>query len=371
MVTRTADCTGGARPTPPEDCDGDLDLDGEGLAVAPAAASGPQTCSLLVSLDHAGERLDRYLAAQVAGVSRTRLQAWITQGAVRLNGAPARAREALAPGDRIEFEVPEAGRATDQPQAMALDLVWQDESLLVLDKPAGLVVHPGAGQPDGTLLNGLLAFDPALAQLPRAGIVHRLDAGTSGLLVVARTEQARHDLIAQLQARSVHREYWAVVNGQPPPLSLLDGALARDPRQPQRFRVSRSVQAREARTLVRTLHAGRLEGTAAAASWVACRLQTGRTHQIRVHLENEGHPLLGDPVYRRHLPSTLNDCGIARQALHACRLGLVHPRSGRTMVWTRPPPADLAGLLARMGVEEGQMARLLEEGAPWPSGPRE
>ena len=231
--------------------------------------------------------------------------------------------------------------------------------LVIVDKPAGLVVHPGAGNWSGTLLNGLLAHDPRLAGVPRAGIVHRLDAGTSGLMVVARTPAAQFDLVRQLQERTVHREYWALASGSVTPTMTIDAAIARDPRNPLRFRTSKAPSARSARTHVRRLAHWKADaGTKGEVSWLSCRLETGRTHQIRIHLESVGHPLLGDPLYRKHMPSGLHDRErLARQALHAVRLGLIHPASKSAMSWSRLPPEDLAGLLRELGASPEQMRR--------------
>ena len=304
-----------------------------------------------VEAEHARERLDKTLAAWMPEVSRSRLKQWIEDGAVRVNGTIVRPRHALAIGDRVEIAPqPAPDAAAFAAEAMPLDIVHEDESIFVIDKPPGLVVHPAAGHWSGTLLNGLLARDPALAALPRAGIVHRLDAGTSGLMVVARTLAAQTDLVRQLQARSVRREYWAIVLGEPRPRGTIDAPIARDPRNPLRFRVSHAGSARPARTHYARLASVRTED--ATLSWVACRLETGRTHQIRVHFEHLGHPLVGDPVYRRRLPSANEQIAwraFGRQALHACRLGLVHPRTQRPLQWFRAPPADLAELMRSLG----------------------
>lgn len=302
-------------------------------------------------------RLDKFLALRMPEVSRARIQRWIADGAVQLNGAPARARATVHAGDRIEVvehAAPDAGQPAAEP--MPMPIVWEDDTLIVIDKPAGLVVHPGAGNRTGTLMNGLLAYDARLASVPRAGIVHRLDAGTSGLMVVARTVAAQLDLVRQLQERTVAREYWALVAGTVPESLTIDAALARDPRNPLRFRVSKAAGARPARTFVRRLAVWNLADPAAAISWIACRLDTGRTHQIRVHLESIGHPLIGDPVYRHHLPAALAGRSLlGRQALHACRLELVHPVSRAPMAWSSAPPADMRGLMRSLGAGEAQL----------------
>ncbi len=349
------DATGAGRGTPAATVD-DVD-DADDGAEAPPADGGPQR--LLIGRPHDGWRLDRALAALLPGVSRSRLQQWIADGAVTVNERAPRARDPVYEGDAIAVS---AQRAPEEnafaPEPMALGVVHEDASIIVLDKPPGLVVHPAAGNWSGTLLNGLLAHDPALAAVPRAGIVHRLDADTSGLMVVARTLAAHTGLIRQLQARSVHREYWAIVLGETPVAGTIDGPIARDPRNPLRFRVLHSPHAREARTHFHRLQVvesddGRI------FSWVACRLDTGRTHQIRVHLESIGHPLVGDPLYRRGRPAlpATDDlppwARFGRQALHACRLGLRHPASGEPMQWFCAPPADLRALMRALGIRRG------------------
>lgn len=305
-----------------------------------------------VDARHAGARLDKALAELMPDVSRSRLQQWVADAAVRVNGAPVRRRHELVLGDLIEVEpqpAPDAAAFNAEP--MALAIVHEDDAIIVLDKPPGLVVHPAAGHWSGTLLNGLLAHASQLAGVPRAGIVHRLDADTSGLMVVAKTLAAQVHLVRQLQERSVTREYWAVVLGVPAPSGTVDAPIGRDPRNPLRFRVSHAASAKPARTRFAVIDTARDDG--ASLSWLACRLETGRTHQIRVHMEHIGHPLVGDPVYRRGLPGREGEGhawrGFPRQALHASRLGLIHPSSGHSMEWFRPPPADLAALMNRLG----------------------
>lgn len=324
----------------------------EDLDAEPGATVGP--IELVVGSAQDALRLDRALAALLPRYSRTRLQQWVEAGAVQRNGSVPRPRDLVFAGDLLRVHpTPLPEDVADLPEPMALDVVHEDESILVLDKPPGLVVHPAAGHWTGTLLNGLLAHDPGLRGLPRAGIVHRLDADTSGLMVVARTLEAQTDLVRQLQARTVVREYWALVCGLVPASGTIDRRIARDPRNPLRFRTSNAPAAKEAVTHFRLVQSAEAGGR--SFSWVACRLETGRTHQIRLHLESIGHPLLGDPLYRRGRPGVPAGAAPAwarfgRQALHACRLQLSHPRTRQTMSWFRQPPADMRALMTSLGL---------------------
>ena len=306
----------------------------------------------------AGERVDRFLARRLAevlpGVSRTRIQHWIALGAVWSE------QRALVPGTRllgyetlhVQPRPREADRAF-QPDPVPLAIVEEDEHLLGIDKPAGLVMHPAAGNWRNTLLNGLLHHRPAQAALPRAGIVHRLDKDTSGLLVVARTELALASLGAQLADRSMSRRYFALVRGMPAPQAEVDAPIGRDPRTRVRMAVVPPPAGRPARTFVQRIAALRVGGIEAAL--VECRLETGRTHQIRVHLSHLGHPLLGDVLYGG--PAQ----GIARQALHAWRLGLRDPVDGRARHWVSLPPEDLRTLARGAGIDFGALCLELDE----------
>jgi len=282
-----------------------------------------------------GMRLDQALARIFPQYSRNRLQAWLRAGHVRINDAVATdASLAVAGGESVDLAPPPAPDATPRAQAMDLSIVYEDRDLLVIDKPAGLVVHPGAGVPDRTLMNALLAHAPELAGVPRAGIVHRLDKDTSGLLVVAKNVSAQAKLAEQLASRAVRRVYLAVVQGDPPASGRIDAPIGRDARA--RTRMAVTHRGKEARTRYRVLERyGR-------AALVECRLETGRTHQIRVHFQHIRHPLVGDTVYRR---GTRHGLAFPRQALHAAELSLVHPRTGRTMSWTAPLPRDMQKLL--------------------------
>lgn len=298
-----------------------------------------------------GERLDKALAKLLPDYSRSRLQQWIDAGAVTVGGAAVRLRAAVSGGDRIEV-IPQRAAAENAfvAEPVALDIVYEDDTLLVINKPAGLVVHPAAGNWSGTVLNGLLHRYPQAAELPRAGIVHRLDKETSGLMVVARTLPAQTDLVRQLQARTVKRTYLALVWGETPEEGTIDAPIGRDPRDRTRMAIIETASGKPARTHFKTLDV--VDLGRAQVSLVRCQLETGRTHQIRVHFESEGHPLLGDPVYarnfRRGRPQTIKaplPAPFARQALHAVRLGLVHPASGKAVHWHADVPEDFADLL--------------------------
>ena len=292
-----------------------------------------------VPAECAGMRFDQALAQMFPEHSRSRLAAWVKQGQVTLDHAAVDAKRKVWGGERVSLALePEVRNATDAAEAIGLDIVHEDAALLVLNKPAGLVVHPGNGNWQGTLLNGLLHHHPPLAGIPRAGIVHRLDKDTSGLLVVAKTLEAQTDLVRQLQARSVKRQYLALVHGVVARDGLVDAPIGRH--QTQRTRMAVTEHGRDARTHYRVLE--RFE----RSTLLECSLDTGRTHQIRVHLQSIGHPLVGDPVYRAGrgaAPGPL--ASFKRQALHAYRLGLVHPVSGAALQWEAPLPADLRALL--------------------------
>lgn len=286
----------------------------------------------------AGLRLDQALARLFPQYSRTRLQAWLREGAISIDGQPAITRQAVFGGERVRLAPPRLPDvASPQAEKMPLAIVHEDSDLIVINKPAGLVVHPGAGVHRGTLLNALLAHAPRLAGLPRAGIVHRLDRDTSGLLVVAKTLEAQTDLVRQLAERSMRRVYLAIVHGVPSAGGTIDQPIGRDSRSRTRMAVTR--RGREARTRFQVLE--RFSG----AALVECRLDTGRTHQIRVHLQHLGHPIVGDPVYRRGASARL---AFGRQALHARELSLVHPRSGKAVSWRTPLPGDMKRLIAAL-----------------------
>ena len=298
-----------------------------------------------VAPDQAGMRLDQLLVERLPEYSRSRLQQWIRDGKVWLDGQPCKPKQRLRGGEQIRVAVVLDPRVESLPQAIPLRILYEDEALLVVDKPPDLVVHPAAGNPDGTLLNALLHHDPQLARLPRAGIVHRLDKDTSGLMVVARSAAAHKLLVEQLQARRISREYRALIQGRLVAGGTVDAPVGRHPRHRTRMAVVR--QGRPAITHYRVLE------RFAAHTWLAVHLETGRTHQIRVHMAHIHHPLVGDRQYagRPRLPKGAGDTlrqalrAFPRQALHACRLALRHPASGELVAWTSPLPADLSRLL--------------------------
>ena len=294
--------------------------------------------SAKVPLALGGLRLDQALVRMFPQYSRNRLQEWVRSGHIRMNGERCEPRLPVTGGETIEIAPPRAPRSgAPAAQRMPLEIVFEDRDVIVIDKPAGLVVHPGAGVPDRTMMNALLAHAPELASVPRAGIVHRLDKDTSGLLVVARNVVAQANLAEQLASRTVRRVYLALVHGDPPASGMIDAPVGRDVRARTRMAVTR--RGKDARTRYRVLERyGR-------AALVECRLETGRTHQIRVHFQHIRHPLIGEPVYRR---GTRHAVSFSRQALHAAELELVHPRTGKPVQWRSPLPADMAALLERL-----------------------
>jgi 23S rRNA pseudouridine1911/1915/1917 synthase len=287
-------------------------------------------------------RFDQALVRMFPEHSRSRLAAWVKDGQVKLDHATVEAKRKVWGGERVSLALPpEARDAVAEAESIELDIVHEDAALLVLNKPAGLVVHPGSGTWRGTLLNGLLHHHPPLAAIPRAGIVHRLDKDTSGLLVVAKTLEAQTDLVRQLQARTVVRLYLALVHGVVARDGSVDAPIGRH--QTQRTRMAVTEHGRAARTHYRVL------GRYTRATLLECSLDTGRTHQIRVHMHSIGHPLVGDPVYRAARGIAAGPlASFKRQALHACRLGLVHPASGAPMQWEAPAPADMRELLREL-----------------------
>ncbi len=286
----------------------------------------------------AGLRLDKALARMFPEHSRSRLQKWLRDGRVRLDSHAAGPKQKIWGGERIELH-PQADptETAFRAEPIALEIVYEDDELLVINKPAGLVVHPGTGNWQGTLLNALLHHSPQLAAIPRAGIVHRLDKDTSGLLVVAKTSRAHTELVRQLQARTVKRDYLAVVHG----VVRLDGEIAAPVGRDPRSRTRMAVVGTGRPALTRYKVARRFADT----TLLECSLATGRTHQIRVHMQSLGHPLVGDPVYGGKRRGESKAGGLRRQALHAARLEFSHPTSGVRRRFTAPPPEDLRALL--------------------------
>ena len=306
-----------------------------------------------VNFSEAGVRLDQLLAHHWPAFSRSRLQAWCKDGSILVDGKPARPAQRMKGGEQVTLraELPEEGRV--EAQDIPLDIIHEDEQILVINKPAGLVVHPAAGNPDGTLMNALLHHDPGLNAVPRAGIVHRLDKDTSGLLVVARTLQAHKSLVDQLQDRTVHREYYCVAYGQVIAGGTIDLPIGRDPAD--RTRMTVVDEGKEAITHYR------VEDRWQHFTGLEVHLETGRTHQIRVHLNWIEHPLLGDPVYggRLRLPRGASEPlkqalqGFRRQALHARKLSLVHPGSFEEVTFEAPLTEDLRQLRQVLDAEDG------------------
>lgn len=293
-----------------------------------------------------GERLDQVAARLFPDYSRSRLQAWIKAGELLVDGRQLRPRDKVDQGAALNIAVELVTEVGWQPQAIDLDIVYEDASIVVLNKPAGLVVHPAAGHADGTLVNALLAHAPELAQLPRGGIVHRLDMDTSGIMVVARNLAAHNNLVAQLQARTVKREYCAICIGAMTGGGTIDAPMGRHPRQRKKM----AVLAAGGKHAVTHYRVARRFGH---HTRITVNLETGRTHQIRVHMAHRHYPLVGDALYggRPRIPKGASGeliqalRGFPRQALHAQALGLVHPESGEDLHFECPLPEDIIGLL--------------------------
>ena len=308
-----------------------------------------------------GERVDRFLAGALATLSRSRIKSLIEDGRASRDGILLREpAEPVRGGARYALSLPAPVAATPQAQAIPFPILYEDSDLLVLDKPPGLVVHPAPGNLDGTLVNALLAHCgddlPGIGGERRPGIVHRLDKDTSGVMVVAKTEQALATLSAAFAARDLDRAYLALAWGVPSPASgSVEGAIGRDPRDRKRM----AIVARGGKPAL--THYCTLTQRDLAVALLECRLATGRTHQIRVHLSSRGNPIIGDPVYLRRIPATarlLPDVprrallDFPRQALHAARLGFAHPRTGAPLSFQTPPPPDMQALLQVLGMAE-------------------
>ena len=321
-----------------------------------------RTHELLLPAELAGLRLDQALARALPQYSRARLQSWIERGAVRIAGRVPRARDKVWGGERVRIEARLESEGRVAPEALPLQVVYEDRELLVLDKPPGLIVHPGAGNPSHTLQNALLAYDPQSALVPRAGIVHRLDRGTSGLLVVARTVEAHAHLVAALAAHEIERRYLAISIGV-----MTGGQTIAEPigrHRSLRTRMAVVSDGRAAVTHVRVVRRLR------AHTLIEAQLETGRTHQIRVHLAHIGYPVLGDPVYggRRRIPPAASPAllealaSLGRQALHAAKLRLVHPSTGREMSFEAPLPDDMQLVLAALEEDARTAATVRRKG---------
>ncbi len=296
---------------------------------------------LEVSPERAGLRLDRFLALELPDFSRSRLQTLITDGFVRLNSQQPRTRELVRAGDCVQLEVPAVEKIEAAPEAIPFPILFEDDDLIVLDKPAGMVVHPGAGNQEHTLVNALLSHCTTLSGIggkERPGIVHRLDKETSGCMVVAKNDVAHRELSKQFTARTMKKIYLALVAGRlKKQAGTIDAPIARHPVHRQRMSVSRTSRGRSAMTEYRVVRAG------TEMTLVECALHSGRTHQIRVHLHHLGNPVLGDKLYAaktaKHYP---------RQMLHAWRLGFTHPRSGEWRDFEAPLPQDFQDVLAKL-----------------------
>ena len=309
-----------------------------------------------------GLRLDKALA-DASGLSRERVKALMAEGRVLLNGRPAsQASVKPAAGTAYAIAVPAAAPLEAEAQDIPLTIVFEDAHLVIVDKPAGLVVHPAAGNLDGTLVNALLHHCrgqlSGIGGVARPGIVHRIDKDTSGLLVVAKTDAAHEGLSRQFADHSITRAYLAIVAGHPvPPAGTVRGAIARSPNNRKKMALVEDHRGKHAVTHYRTLE--RLATDRGGASLIECRLETGRTHQVRVHLSSIGHPLLGDPVYGRtpsRLRPVLSELCFARQALHAAELGFIHPVTGKAVHFTSPMPPDMRELCRVLGGSSGENA---------------
>jgi 23S rRNA pseudouridine1911/1915/1917 synthase len=293
----------------------------------------------------AGMRLDQCLAEIFPDYSRSKLQTWLKDGRVLVDGEQRKGREKLDGGEEIELDAEAEQVVEYDAEDIPLDIIYEDESILIVNKPAGLVVHPAVGNWTGTLVNALLNHVPSLDTLPRAGIVHRIDKDTSGLLMVAKTLQAHNSLVEQLQERSIHREYLALVKGWMTAGGTVDQPIGRHPVDRKRNAVRRD--GKEAVTHYR------LEQRFKRHTLIRVKLETGRTHQIRVHMSHINYPLVGDQTYggRFQMPAECNPAladalrNFKRQALHATKLGLDHPETGEYMEWEQPMPEDMQNLI--------------------------
>ncbi|HCW92014.1 MAG TPA: 23S rRNA pseudouridine(1911/1915/1917) synthase RluD [Marinobacter sp.] len=306
------------------------------------------TAEFTIPPELSDRRLDQAAAELMPEHSRSRLQGWIRNGALTLNGKHCKPRDKVMLGDRMNLDAEPEVQVTWEAEAIELDVVYEDQHLLVINKPAGLVVHPAAGHADGTLVNALLNYAPEVENLPRAGIVHRLDKDTSGIMVVARSLIAHTSLVEQLQERTMGREYEAVVVGTMTGGATVDAPIGRHPTDRKKMAVV--AAGKPAVTHYRLLE------RFAAHTHIRCKLESGRTHQIRVHMAHVRHPLVGDPAYggRLRLPKGTTEelreelARFQRQALHARQLTLEHPETGAILTWETPLPADMVQLIAAL-----------------------
>jgi 23S rRNA pseudouridine1911/1915/1917 synthase len=311
-----------------------------------------RTHEIDITAQLAGLRLDQALARLLPQYSRQRLQGWIEKGAVLLNGTVPRSKDKVLGGERVRIQAQLEVETAVAAESLPVDVVYEDAALRIINKPAGVVVHPGAGNATRTLQNALLGLDPSLALVPRAGLIHRLDKDTSGLMVVARTLEAHTALVAALAARDIERRYVAVCLGVLTGGRTVDEPIGRH--RSARTKMAVRADGRDAVTHLRIIERFR------AHTQVLAQLETGRTHQIRVHLAHIGHPVVGDPVYgsRKRYPAGASEAlratldGFGRQALHAAQLGLAHPFTGEPLSWTAPLPADMQALVAALAADQ-------------------
>jgi len=315
-----------------------MEKDTEDLSVDYKVNTEGDIRRLVIPDEQGGQRLDQALSAMLPEFSRNRIQNWIRARKISVDEAFGTTKMKVMGGESVRVEIePDPNATPDAPEAIPLDVVYEDAALMVINKPVGLVVHPGNGNRHGTLLNALLYWVPQVAELPRAGIVHRLDKDTSGLMGVAKTLEAHTDLVRQLQARTVKREYLALVYGEIDRSGTVNAPLARDLYN----RTKRTVHAMRKEAVTHYERVQRFPGM----TLLRCKLETGRTHQIRVHMQHIGHPLVGEQIYGVSRRSGRNRYPFPRQALHAERLGLIHPVTREFMQWECPLPADFASLL--------------------------
>jgi 23S rRNA pseudouridine1911/1915/1917 synthase len=307
-----------------------------------------------VPREMSGMRLDAVLAELFSEYSRSKLQTWVKAGRVKVDGEALKPRDKLEGGEWIELDAEPEIVITYEAENIPLNIIFEDDDILILNKPAGLVVHPAIGNWTGTLLNALLYHAPQLETLPRAGIVHRIDKDTSGLLMVAKTLQAHNNLTEQLQARTIHREYQAITHNRMIAGGTIDEPIGRHPTDRLRYAVNRD--GKEAVTHYRVITRFKRH------THIQVKLETGRTHQIRVHMGHVNFPLLGDQLYsgRFKMPAKCGEeleivlRGFKRQALHAAKLGLVHPTTGEYMEWEQPLPEDMLNLLAALAKNDAE-----------------